>query len=242
MATVWKNMLTGRGGFIGGQNRASGAWVGLADYLITALEPWVSITSLSSIVSSWDIRQGGFIEVWMADHHYGDGLKLFTRVGKGRRTLPRLIKEQPVGLILREAILVEMSWGYGLYHHYHKHYQTDHNSSFISIIIIINSTIFCHILLWCDHVHSESMIFNTWDLSDTLYPACPSSVVHLCTVNDLVVATGMAWDDCHHIICNWWMASIKYDLGRPIKEVGWKGVVQPDRIELALLLSCTFPG
>ena len=45
----------------------------------------------------------------MADHHYGDGLKLFTRVGEGRRTLPRLIKEQPVELILREAILVEMS-------------------------------------------------------------------------------------------------------------------------------------
>ena len=121
------------------------------------------------------------------------------------------------------------------YHHYHKHYQTDHNSSFISIIIIIIGTIFCHILLWCDHVNSESMILNTWDLSDTMWPACPSSVVHLCTVNDLVVATGMAWDDCHHIICNWWMASIKYDLGRPIKEVGWKGVVQPDRIEFASL-------
>ena len=132
MATVWKNMLTGRGGFIGGQNRASGAWVGLADYLITALEPWVSITSLSSIVSSWDIREGGFIEGWMADHHYGDGLKLFTRVGKGRRTLPRLIKEQPVGLILREAILVEMSWSYGHF--------PNNMCVFGHIIIIINIT------------------------------------------------------------------------------------------------------
>ena len=133
MATVWKNMLTGRGGFIGGQNRASGAWVGLADYLITALEPWVSITSLSSIVSSWDIREGGFIEGWMADHHYGDGLKLFTRVGKGRRTLPRLIKEQPVELILREAILVEMSWSYG-------HFPHNMCMFFGHIIIIINIT------------------------------------------------------------------------------------------------------
>ena len=47
--------------------------------------------------------------------------------------------------------------------------------------------------------------------------------------------------DCHHIICNWWMGSI-ISSGRPIKEVGWKGVVQPDRIELALLLSCIFPA
>ena len=29
----------------------------------------------------------------MADNHYADGLKFFTAVGKGRQTLPRIIKE-----------------------------------------------------------------------------------------------------------------------------------------------------
>ena len=56
-------------------------WVWPA-YLITALEPWVSITPLSSIVSSWDIRQVGFIESWMASGHYADELRVFTRAGR----------------------------------------------------------------------------------------------------------------------------------------------------------------